>query len=254
MSSSLAISVHLLPTMIPPGALNGCTAVAVDVLRATSVMIRALAAGCMSVIPCLEIEQALDRASRLPAGTAILGGERQGLPIEGFDLGNSPSSYTPAVCRGKTLVMTTTNGTRAILAARGAARLFIGAFANVGVTLDALLSAGRPVHVVCAGTDGYVSLEDTALAGCLAASLLARGFEPGNDETLIAAEAWDRRPRRTADDIRDWIRRGRGGRRVRAIGLEPDIADVAAIDTIPLVARFHDDDPPRILAEPSPGV
>ena len=83
---------------------------------ATTVMVQALAAGCEAVIPCAEIEEAKRSAAGLPAGSALLSGERQGLPIQGFDLGNSPGEFVPDVCRGKTLVMTTTNGTRAILA------------------------------------------------------------------------------------------------------------------------------------------
>src|SRR4051794_26818195 len=95
------ISVHLLPTLIPPGALLGGLAVVVDVLRATTVMIHALASGCEAVIPCGEIEEARRIADDLPVEAAILAGERGGVPIDGFDLGNSPSAFTPEVCRDK---------------------------------------------------------------------------------------------------------------------------------------------------------
>src|SRR4051794_9488006 len=115
MSDPLSVSVHLLPELIPPGTLAGGVAVVVDALRATTVMIHALAAGCAVILPCREVDEARHLAAGLPPGSALLAGERQGLPIAGFDLGNSPSAFTPALCRGKTLVMTTTNGTRAIL-------------------------------------------------------------------------------------------------------------------------------------------
>src|ERR1700728_2643612 len=104
------VSVHMLPALIPDGALRGGVAVVIDVLRATTTMIHALAAGCDAIIPCLEIEEAREVASILPAGWTVLAGERQWLPIEGFDLGNSPGDCTPDICSGKTLVMTTTNG------------------------------------------------------------------------------------------------------------------------------------------------
>src|ERR1700761_4796956 len=110
------VFVHLLPALIPAGALKGGVAVVIDVLRATSTMIHALAAGSDAIIPCLEIDEARRLAGGYPRGSAILAGERGGLPIEGFDLGNSPGAFTPAACSGKTVVMTTTNGTRAILA------------------------------------------------------------------------------------------------------------------------------------------
>jgi 2-phosphosulfolactate phosphatase len=162
------VFVHLLPCMIPPGALRGGVAVVVDVLRATTVIVHALAAGCNAVIPCLEIDEARSLAATFPPGTAILAGERQGLPIEGFDLGNSPGTFTPEVCRGKTLVMTTTNGTRAVLACLEAERVMIGAFPNFAATVQTLHAEDRPVHVVCAGTDGSISYEDALLAGAYA--------------------------------------------------------------------------------------
>src|SRR5215210_2260791 len=104
MSDLLSVSVHLLPELIHPGTLSGGVAVVVDALRATTVMIHALAAGCATIIPCLEVDEARCIAAGLPPGSVLLAGERHGLPIEGFDLGNSPSAFTPEVCRGKTLV------------------------------------------------------------------------------------------------------------------------------------------------------
>src|SRR4051794_89600 len=129
------VFVHLLPSLIPPGTLRGGTAVVIDVLRATTVMVQALAAGCDAVIPCGEVDEAREVAAGLPAGKAILAGERQGLPIEGFDLGNSPGDFTLDNCRGKTLVMTTTNGTRAILASLEADRVLVAAFSNLLATV-----------------------------------------------------------------------------------------------------------------------
>src|SRR3954462_7472238 len=106
------VHVHLLPSLIPPGTLKGGIAVVIDVLRATTVMIHALAAGCDAIRPCGEIDEARGLAASLPKGTAILAGERPSEPITGFDIGNSPGACTPDLCSGKVLVMTTTNGTR----------------------------------------------------------------------------------------------------------------------------------------------
>ncbi len=165
------VFVHLLPSLIPPGSLRGGVAVVVDVLRATTVMVRALANGCAAVIPCGEIDEARTVAAGLPPGTAFLGGERGGLPIPGFDLGNSPDDFTFEACQGKTLVMTTTNGTRAILASLEAERVYVASFANLKATADELTvqllkkDHGYPIHIVCAGTEGFISLEDSLLAG-----------------------------------------------------------------------------------------
>src|SRR5262249_40365048 len=157
-------------------------AVVVDVLRATTVMVRALASGCEAIVPCSEVEEAKSVAASLPAGTALLAGEREGLPIPGFDLGNSPDDFTPHVCRGKTLVMTTANGPGAILASREAEHVGLAAMTNVIAATRWAASSGRDVHVVCAGTDGHVSLEDTLLAGEMVHRLRRfDGYTHGND-------------------------------------------------------------------------
>lgn len=247
------IHIHLLPGLIPPGALRGGVAVVVDVLRATTVMVHALSSGCEAVVPCLEIEDALAVAAGLPRGGALLGGERGGLPIEGFDLGNSPATYTPEVCRGRTLVMTTTNGTRAILASLEADRVLVAGFVNLRATVDELAleflkaDRGRPVHIVCSGTEGEVSLEDSLLAGALAKSLTDLATEDlggeaplGNDSAFLAVSQWleverylQKRP------LGRLLRLGRGGRNVRRIGLEPDIDDAARVDRFALVAELR---------------
>ncbi len=147
-----SVFVHLLPSLIPPGVLRGGIAVVVDVLRATTVMVQALASGCASIAPCGEIDEAKALAAALPAGTALLAGERQGLPIPGFEFGNSPGDFTPEVCRGKTLVMTTTNGTRAILVSLEADRVLVAAFSNLERTAAALRDDPRPIHLIFAGT------------------------------------------------------------------------------------------------------
>jgi len=234
------VFVHLLPSLIPPGGLKGGVAVVLDVLRATTVMVHALAAGCEAVIPCGEIDEAYRVVSRLPAGTGILAGERQGLPIEGFDLGNSPSAFTPERCRGKTLVMTTTNGTRAILASLQAERVLIGAFPNFAATLQLLHLERRDVHVVCAGTDGAISLEDSLLAGAIAQHLKDMGSSLRNDEAEIAAGAWlkiqnslwfkNGDPDAESNPLVRYLSRGRGGRRVRELGLAADIEDAARLN------------------------
>ena len=263
-SDRSAVFVHLLPSLIPPGALAEGVAVIVDVLRATTVMVQALASGCESIVPCLEIDDARRVAGERPPGQAILAGERLGLPIADFDLGNSPAAFTPEACRGKTLVMTTTNGTRAILASLEAEHVLIGAFVNLGATVRRLKSLGRPVHIVCAGTDGQISLEDTILAGALASRLTGPEHPFGNDETEIAGALWrsvvenieagtDAFPEEEDDDDPVWhdagdperlaieLSLGRGGRRVRELGLEADIRDAAWINRFDLVAELRRD-------------
>src|SRR6516162_9824086 len=109
MADDRDVHVHLLPELAAPGRLRGGVAVVIDVLRATTTIIHALAAGCTAVRPCAEVEEARELAGGMRAGRVLLGGERGGAPLPGFDLGNSPREYTTKVCRGNTLVLTTSN-------------------------------------------------------------------------------------------------------------------------------------------------
>lgn len=251
------VYVHLLPSLIPPGSLAGGVAVVVDVLRATTVMVHALANGAEAVIPCAEIEEAKAVAGRLPRGTAILGGERGGLPIDGFDLGNSPDDYNREVCAGKTLVMTTTNGTRAILASQDAERVCIASFANLKATARELAvqfrkrDHGHPIHIVCSGTEGFISLEDTLLASELLAAIPqwtgATGAEAGNDEAIIVSSlAMGAAQHLPGNPLPEVLKLGRGGQNVTRIGLEKDIKTAAEVDRLPIVAELARD-PLRIV-------
>jgi 2-phosphosulfolactate phosphatase len=251
--------VHLLPRLIPHGSLPGGVAVVVDVLRATTVMVHALAAGCAAVMPCGEIDEAREIASGLPEGTALLVGERHGLPIPGFDLGNSPGDFTRAVCHGKTLVMTTTNGTRAILASLGADRVYAAGFANLRATSSEVavqfLKKGHKhsVHIVCAGTDGSISLEDTLLAGALAAEIASATEQNiadlfGNDEAFMSVCLWNDVHRHLEKrSLTSVMRMGRGGKNLVGIGMGVDIETSTRIDDLPLVATLERD-PLRVVA------
>jgi 2-phosphosulfolactate phosphatase len=138
------------------------TAVVVDVLRATSTIAQALAAGYRRVLCCAEIEEARELRGRL--GDAVLAGERRAAAIEGFDLGNSPRDFVEAYA--ETLVLTTTNGTRAIVAAANHAEtVLLGSLLNLEAVAAAAREAGTDVEVVCAGVDGRFTLDDAYCAG-----------------------------------------------------------------------------------------
>ena len=165
MADQRQVQVHLLPDLVPAGGLRGATAVAIDALRSTTTMITALVAGCTDIRPCGTVEEARELAGGLRAGRAILGGEKHNLRIEGFDLGNSPLEYTAEACQGKTLVITTSNGVHAVLRAVEAERVLVAGFVNFSAVCEELRQDPRPIHILCAGTDGAVTLEDTLLAG-----------------------------------------------------------------------------------------
>ncbi|MEO6755066.1 MAG: 2-phosphosulfolactate phosphatase [Chthoniobacteraceae bacterium] len=151
---------------LPERDLSGTTCVVFDVLRATSSMITALANGAAEIFPAKTIEEARTLRKEMP--DALLGGERQGERIEGFDLGNNPFEYTALA--GKRIISTTTNGTIALRACERAGRVLVGALLNIAALRDEL-ARSQPVEVllVCAGTFETFSLEDAIAAGLLAA-------------------------------------------------------------------------------------
>jgi 2-phosphosulfolactate phosphatase len=230
--------VHLLPQLAPPGALAGGVAVVMDVLRATTTIIHALAAGATAVVPCGEVEEARERAATFGAvGKVVLGGERGGKPIPGFDLGNSPKEYTAAACKNATVVLTTTNGTRALLRAVEAERVLVAAFVNFSAVCEQLRADARPVHIVCAGTDGEVSLEDTLLAGAFVDFLCEAGEVRLNDAARMAWDAFENHGR----VLPGALEVGAGGENLRSLGYDADIRDAAQVDRFAIAPELRRD-------------
>lgn len=149
----------------------GRTVVVIDVVRASTSIIQAVANGCTQVIPTATIEEARDVAATLPGPERLLGGERGGERIPGFDLGNSPREYTATQVRGRTIVFTTTNGTRTIQAAAGAERILVGAFSNLPAVVHWLDRAGGPVLLAAAGRLDRPASDDVVCAGMLVQQL-----------------------------------------------------------------------------------
>jgi 2-phosphosulfolactate phosphatase len=237
MAEERDVQVHPLPALAPPGRLAGGLAIVIDVLRSSTTIIHALAAGCTSVRPCLEVEEARALAGDMRAGRVLLGGERQGLPIPGFDLGNSPRDYTCKVCRGCTLVLTTTNGSKALHRAAEADRVLVAGFVNYSAVCEQLKADPRPVHIVCSGTDGEVALEDTLLAGALV-DFLCDLVEPRlNDSARIAWDCFEHHGR----VLQSALALGRGGARLHSLGYDEDIRASAQVDQFNLVPELRRD-------------
>ncbi|MHC4176386.1 MAG: 2-phosphosulfolactate phosphatase [Planctomycetota bacterium] len=237
------LNVYALPKYVDPEELAGGTAVVIDVLRASTTIVHALEAGATEVIPCQEVEEARAVARGLPGDDVLLGGERGGLPVDGFDLGNSPREYIPHRVGGKTIVFTTTSGTRAILHARRADRVLIGAFVNATAVIEQLLGQER-IHLLCAGTRGQITREDVLLAGLLVDRIRRQGglMYEENAQAMTARETWLQAfalPKAIgaepleAPQLAEQLRDSLGGQNLIAIALEDDILAAARID------RFH---------------
>lgn len=233
--------VHLLPQLFEPMEVAGSTVVILDILRASTTMIHALASGARAVIPTLEVADARAVAERFATEDVILGGEREGLLIPGFDLDNNPFAYTPERVGGKTVVFSTTNGTKALLAARAAERIFVGAFVNLSALVDVLAEDSRPIHLVCAGTRGKVTQEDVLCAGAILERLLiARGLR---DEDLTDDQAQLAFYRYVATDSIDHglliaMQNSFGGRNCHRLGFDNQVARCATFDLFDLVPVY----------------
>ena len=219
----------------------------IDVLRASTTIITALANGAARVRPVADVAEARTLAAALGPDT-LLGGERGGVRIDGFDLGNSPAEYARDRVAGRSIVITTTNGTAALAACRGAREILVGALVNRSAVaaavrrLAAAAADGGAVHLVCAGTDGEVTAEDVLAAGAILDA--AQRDDPAADTDGPARAALDafRRAVQTADPRAALVaefRRAPGGANLVALGMEADLPACAALDAIAVVPRLH---------------
>jgi 2-phosphosulfolactate phosphatase len=218
------VRVHVAFT--PSEAAAAPVAVVVDVLRATSTIAQALAAGYRRVLCCREIEEA--RALRAEVPDSLVGGERKAVLIEGFDVGASPREFLDA--RAETLILSTTNGTAAILtAAEQCEEVLLGSLLNLGALVAALRARGSDVAIVCSGFQGAFALDDAYCAGRVVQEL-----EADRTDAAIAAEL-------VARAFPDALS-GLEARTYGPPGLEEDIrfcARESVLDVVPRLARMH---------------
>ncbi len=236
------LDVYALPVLAQELPARGVS-VAIDVLRATTTITTALANGARRVLPFETVEEtfAAKKAilERRPddADSILLGGERGGLPIEKFDLGNSPDLYGPETVGGKTVLFTTTNGTKAILRCRGV--VYLAAFVNADAVVQKLLAdeAREQISLVCAGTNGQYTEEDLLLAGLIAdrLTLSASDFEL-NVQAEVVREQWRVNRRRPLVEL---LKESRGGQNLKRIKLVKDVADAAKLDSLDVVPEYR---------------
>jgi len=234
------LEVFLAPSELTPTALDGRVVAVIDVLRATTTIVAALQAGARTVIPFLETEDAVRTAKQYQRGEVKLAGERHMVAIPGFDLGNSPLDFTEAAVGQQTVLLTTTNGTRALLAAEDAKSVYVASYANFSVTLARLQSAlesGFPLAIVCAASEGSPSLEDSACAGRFVQQLRA-----GHAELTIndAAQMCELLAAKYRDDLVALFADAEHGRALKAAGFDDDLHACGALDLYPVLAEYRE--------------
>ncbi|MGI9659322.1 MAG: 2-phosphosulfolactate phosphatase [Gaiellaceae bacterium] len=216
---------HVDVAFAPELAKPAPTAVVIDVLRATSTIAQALDAGYERVQCCVGVDDA--RALRDELGHGVLAGERQCVRIPGFDLGNSPREFLEPA--DQVAILTTTNGTRALVAAAERCDLvFAASLSNLGAVATAVLGVGRDVSIVCAGVEGAFATDDAYCAGLLV-TLLEGERTDAADAAVRLYESFE-----TAED---GLRASQSGRNLLAAELEEDIAWCARVDSLAVVPR-----------------
>ncbi len=217
-------------------AVSGRTAVVVDVLRATSTIVHALVNGAKHVIPVATVAEAAVKKNELGRDTALLCGERGGDPISGFDLGNSPPQFTRDVVAGRTLVMTTTNGTPALLSTSGARTCLVASLLNVDAVARRIVQLGNDVIIVCSGREGHFALEDAVCAGILVHRVrTAGGVRLRLDDGARAAITLAGH----SQDLETTLLRSAAGRDLRRLGRGNDVTFCAQLDLHDAVPVFE---------------
>lgn len=170
------LTIHLFatPREVTDEDLRGSSVVVIDVLRSSATIAAALTGGAREIIPVLSPAEAAELAFKAGRGVSLLCGEREGRPIDGFDLGNSPSEYTPERVGGRILIFSSTNGAGAILRAKAAERIYVGGFTNFGAVARRLSEDGNPIVILCSGQNEQFSLEDFVCGGKFVNSLKVR--------------------------------------------------------------------------------
>ena len=222
----MRVDVHFTRAEVESAALGKATAVVIDAVRATTTIVEALANGAVGVYPTASAEDAAKLAASLGREDALLCGERRGVKIDGFDLGNSPAEFTADVVAGKKLVMSTTNGTRAITSASEAERVLVCAFTNLSAVASAV-AADDMLAVICAGEQSQFSIEDALCAGYLIRRVVEGGTCPFElNDAARAAQA-------LAEQLNpDWtfLKGINGGRVLTEIGLACDLEICGEVD------------------------
>lgn len=235
----MRLDVAFTPAELAGGAVAGRTVVVIDVLRATSTMVEALANGARGVFPVETVADAARLAQGIGREAALLCGERKCVRIEGFDLGNSPLEFTPERVAGRQLVMSTTNGTAALAAVAGAKQVLIGSLLNVGAVADELVAeADDGIVLVCAGREKRFAMEDALCAGALALLLREKtGRRRSWSDSAIAAAHL---ARRDLPHVGRVLRRCAAGRQLIELGFEADVEFCAAVDRYAIVPKYRD--------------
>lgn len=228
------LNVCLTPALIPLYQVEDYIVVIVDIFRATSSICYGIENGAEAIIPVAEVEECA--AYREKGLNYLLAAERDGKVVDGFDFGNSPFSYVKEKVSGKTVVLTTTNGTHALHIARAAKKIVIGSFLNLTALCNWLKTQDENILLVCAGWKNNFNLEDTLFAGAVIEQLKGAGFKL-DDAALAANDLFQA----GKNDINEYLKKTSHSERLKKLGIEKDIAFCLQVDLTTAIPVLHGD-------------
>lgn len=222
MSEKLKIETCLTPALLPLYQLENSIAVIIDIFRATSSICYGIENGAEAIIPVAQVEECA--AYREKGLDYLLAAERNGEVVSGFDFGNSPFSYTHEKVSGKTIVLTTTNGTHALHLSRGAKKIVIGSFLNLSALCDWLIAQQENILLVCAGWKNNFNLEDTLFAGAVVDQL--KNDYQIDDPSTAANDLFQL----GKNDLNLYLQKTAHSERLKKLGIEEDIRFCLQVD------------------------
>jgi len=226
--------------LLTPADMQGRVVLVIDVLRASTSVAVALANGAKAVIPFESPDEVVERAKHFERSDVKLAGERKMHAIPGFDFGNSPLQFTPEAVEGKTVLLTTTNGTVALVGLQGARDVVVASYVNYAAVSAMLRAAARgatDVSIVCAGRDRQFALEDAACAGRYARGVTKR---LANVRLNDAAQACCLIDKRYGDRLDRLFEDSEHGRALAEAGYAADLAVCAQVDAYPVIPIYQD--------------
>lgn len=236
----MRVDVFFTPQEVTPADVTNRVVAVVDVLRASTSIAIALDNGARAVIPLASSEDVISRSKSLERSEVRLAGERKSQQIPGFDVGNSPRDFTRDVVEGKTILMTTTNGTNAVLAVQGARDVVIASYVNFSAVLSMLRAAlrgGTDVTILCAGQEKRFALEDAACAGLYVQHITAKQTKAQINDAAQAAMLIDKK---FGSNLKRLLRMSAHGAALVEAGFGDDIPLCAAVDAHPVVPIYQD--------------
>jgi 2-phosphosulfolactate phosphatase len=234
------LDVFFTPSQVKPADTAGRLVVIVDVLRASTTVAAALANGAKTVIPVEGVDEVILRSKEFDRSQILLAGEQKMQPIAGFDIGNSPQAFTPAVVEGKTILITTTNGTRTLLGVQNARDIVIGSYVNFSAALAMMMvaaSSDTDIAIICAGEEGSFTLEDSACAGRYVRAIPKRAGSMQSNDAAAASMVIEKK---YGDNIAKVFEESSHGQALAAAGFGDDLTAAAQVDSYPVVPIYQD--------------